>query len=150
MLYSPKIKTRSKELQYGHGHLGRHLNVSVGGIDKQHKKLVDMINDLYDAMKIGKGKESVGKILNGLIAYTATHFMLEEKYFDKFGYPDKANHKKEHAAFVKRVNEFKTGFEAGKVTLTIEIMNFLSEWLVKHIKVTDKNYSKFFNEKGLK
>jgi hemerythrin len=126
------------------------LSVNVVEIDMQHKRLVEMINELYEAMKIGKGKDVTGKILNGLISYTATHFTTEEKYFTKFGYPDTVNHKKEHAAFVKKVNDFKEGFETGKLSLTIEVMNFLSEWLFKHIKVTDKNYSKFFNEKGLK
>jgi len=126
------------------------LSVKVAEIDTQHKKLVAMINELYDAMKVGKGKEVTGKILNGLISYTVTHFQQEERYFDKFGYPDKMNHKKEHADFVKKVSGFKNDFESGKVSLTIEVMNFLSDWLFKHIKVTDKGYSKFFNEKGLK
>ena len=126
------------------------LSVNVIEIDMQHKKLVAMINDLNDAMKIGKGKEAIGKILNDLIVYTATHFKTEERYFAKFGYPDTADHKKEHAAFVQKVNEFKDGFDTGKVTLTIEVMKFLSDWLFKHIMVIDKNYSKFFNEKGLK
>ena len=126
------------------------LSVSVDEIDMQHKKLVAMINDLYDAMKIGKGKEAVGVILNGLLSYTTTHFQVEEKYFAKFGYPDAEGHKKEHAVFVQKIKEFKEGFETGKVTLTIEVMNFLSDWLLKHIKGTDKKYTKFFNEKGLK
>ena len=126
------------------------LSVKVAEIDLQHKKLVSMINELYDAMKIGKGKEVTGKILNGLISYTTTHFQQEEKYFDKFCYPDKVNHKKEHLDFVKKVSEFKNDFESGKVTLTIDVMNYLSDWLFKHIKVTDKNYSKFFNDKGLR
>jgi hemerythrin len=126
------------------------LSVNVAEIDLQHKKLVGLINELFDAMKIGKGKDVTGKILDGLISYTATHFTQEERYFDKFGYPDKIKHKKEHSDFVQKVKEFKEGFDSGKVTLTIEVMNFLSDWLFKHIKVTDKNYSKFFNEKGLK
>jgi len=31
-----------------------------------------------------------------------------------------------------------------------EIMTFLKEWLLDHIKVIDKKYSDFFNENGLK
>jgi hemerythrin len=65
------------------------LSVNVAEIDLQHKKLVGLINELFDAMKIGKGKDVTGKILDGLISYTATHFTQEERYFDKFGYPDK-------------------------------------------------------------
>ena len=109
-----------------------------------------MINELNDAMKQGKGKDILGKIVNGLISYTATHFKTEENYFERFGYPDANQHKKEHIAFVQKVSDFKNGFEKGKLSLSIEVMNFLSDWLQNHIKGTDKKYSQFFNGKGLK
>lgn len=126
------------------------LSVKVAEIDQQHQKLVSIINELNAAMKQGQGKDVLGKIVNGLIDYTAIHFKKEEKYFDQFGYPETDSHKKEHAAFVQKVSEFKDGFEKGKLTVTIEVMNFLSDWLRKHIRGTDKQYSQFFNEKGLK
>jgi hemerythrin len=125
------------------------LSVKVKEIDLQHQKLIDMINELNEAMKKGKGKESLAKIINGLVSYTATHFKQEERYFDKFGYPDTVNHKKEHVAFVKKVTDFKNGFEKNNLSVTVEVMNFLSDWLKNHIKGTDKQYSAFFNEKGL-
>ena len=126
------------------------LSVHVAEIDQQHKKLIEMINELNDAMKVGKGKDVLEKIVNNLIGYTATHFKTEENYFAKFGYPDTENHKKEHAAFVQKVSDFKTGFETGKLAMTIEVMSFLSDWLKNHIMGTDKKYASFFNEKGLR
>lgn len=126
------------------------FSVKVAEIDRQHQKLVSMINDLSDAMKQGKGKDVLGNIISGLVSYTATHFKTEEKYFDQFGYPETDSHKKEHAAFVKKVTDFKDGFEKGKLGLSIKVMNFLSDWLKNHIKKTDMKYSQFFNEKGLK
>ena len=126
------------------------FSVKVAEIDRQHQKLVSMINDLGDAMKQGKGKDVLGNIISGLVSYTATHFKTEEKYFDQFGYPETDSHKKEHAAFVKKVTDFKDGFEKGKLGLSIKVMNFLSDWLKNHIKKTDMKYSQFFNEKGLK
>ena len=126
------------------------LSVNVGEIDEQHKKLITLINILMDAMKQGKGKEALEKIISELVAYTTTHFTLEEKYFTKFGYPDADRHKKEHQAFIAKVADFKAKIESGKLALTLEVMNFLSDWLRNHIMKTDKQYSKFFNEKGLK
>jgi len=126
------------------------LSVNVEEIDQQHQKLIMMINELNDAMKQGKGKDVLGKIIDGLISYTDTHFKVEEDYFVKFGYSDKDIHIKEHTAFVQNISDFKDGFEEGKLSLSIEIMNFLSDWLKSHIKGTDKNYSEFFNENGLK
>ena len=126
------------------------LSVGIVEIDRQHQRLVEMINDLNDAMKQGKGKDVLGKIINGLTNYTGTHFRIEEKYFDQFRYPDANNHKKAHLDFTKKVTEFKDGFDKGNISLSIEIMNFLSNWLQNHIKGIDKKYGPFFKEKGLK
>jgi len=125
------------------------FSVNVKEIDAQHKKLVNMLNELYDAMRQGKGKEILGKTISGLIEYTDVHFKTEEKYFDKFGYPETEQHKKEHSDFVQKVLDFKKDFESGKLTLTVKVMNFLKEWLQNHIKGSDKKYSAFFNEHGL-
>jgi hemerythrin len=126
------------------------LSVGVAVIDNQHQRLLAQINELSEAMKQGKGKEVLGKTLTNLISYTVTHFQTEEKYFDLFRYPEASIHKREHVAFVKKVSDFKEGFEKGKLSVTIELMDFLSDWLKDHIQGTDKKYSQFFNAKGLK
>ena len=126
------------------------LSVNIVEIDNQHKKLVGMINELSDAMKARKGNEVIGKILNGLVDYTKTHFAAEEKYFAQYGYPDTAAHKQEHATFINEINKFKQDFESGKLSISIDVLKFLSNWLVTHIKGTDQKYSKFLNDKGVK
>lgn len=126
------------------------FSVNVAEIDGQHQKLVALINTLNDAMRQGKGKDVLDKTVAELINYAATHFKTEEKYFDQFGYPETEEHKKEHSDFVRKVSEFKKGMDERRLGLTIEVMDFLSHWLTNHIKGTDKKYSRFFNEKGLK
>lgn len=126
------------------------LSVNVGEIDKQHQKLVQLINQMHSAMREGKGEEIIGDIINKLIKYTLNHFKTEEKYFDKFNYPDSDAHKHEHQDFVKRVNEFKSGYEKGRLGLSIRILNFLSNWLRNHINGSDKKYTECFNKNGLK
>ena len=125
-------------------------SVKVAEIDEQHKKIVGMINALDDAMRQGKGKEVMSNIITELIRYTATHFATEEKYFAQLNYPDTEAHKKEHSDFVKKVTDFKQGFQTGKLGLTIQVMNFLTDWLKTHIKGTDQKYSAFFNQHGIK
>jgi hemerythrin len=126
------------------------FSVNVTMIDHDHKKLVAMINELTDAMKAGHGKDVLGKILDELIQYTATHFQREEKYFQQIKYPDAVAHKREHTDFVKKVAEFKKEFDAGRVTVSVNILQFLSKWLQHHIRVSDQKYSKFFNENGIR
>lgn len=126
------------------------LSVNVAEIDEQHKKLIGMINDLNNAMRSGKGKEVLGSIIGKMNSYTATHFKLEEDYFAKYGYPELAGHRQQHALFIMKSNEMKAEFESGKLALSVEVMDFLSKWWKDHILVTDKKYSAFFNEKGVK
>ena len=126
------------------------LSVGVVEIDLQHQKLVEMINKLDDAMQLGKGKDVLGEIINGLIEYSKTHFRTEEDYFDRFGYPNALCHKKEHAEFTTKVAEFKKAFDAKTLALSIGVMYFLSNWLKNHIKNSDKQFGLFFNENGLK
>ena len=124
-------------------------SVSVKQLDEEHKKLVGMINELHEAMQVGKGKEILSSILDRMINYVGTHFSNEEKYMEKFSYPASDVHKKEHNDFVKKTVEFQQNFNDGKLGLSIEIMFFLKEWLLNHIKGSDQNYGPFFNKKGL-
>ena len=125
------------------------FSVHVVEIDNQHQKLVGMLNDIHDAMSRGQGKTVVDSIIDGLIAYTQTHFATEEKYFVTYKYPGALEHIREHNDFVKRVLEFKREADKGKQGLSIEVMLFLKDWLLKHIKGSDMKYSSFFNEHGL-
>ncbi|MCL5268880.1 MAG: bacteriohemerythrin [Bacteroidetes bacterium] len=101
-------------------------------------------------MKEGKGKEAMGKILKDLTDYTVYHFSTEEKLFEKHGYPESARHKKEHEDLTKQVLDIGRKYNAGEMVLTMDLMNFLKEWLNNHIMQVDKKYSTFLNAKGVK
>ncbi len=124
-------------------------SVKVTELDNQHKKLIDIINELHQAMLDKKAKDALEKIIGELMNYTINHFSFEEKYFAQYSFPGEAAHKKEHKNFLDKVTQFGKDFDEGKLMLSMEILNFLKEWLVNHIKGTDQNYSDFFNEKGL-
>ena len=115
-------------------------SVGAPGIDAQHKKLFDMINNLHEAMGQGKGKEALGKILDGLMDYTRVHFSDEEKMLEKVNYPDLAIQKTQHAAFVQKIAELQKDYKSGKITMTLPTMEFLKDWLLNHILVVDKKY----------
>ena len=95
-------------------------------------------------MKNNETKSVILEIMNGLINYTDTHFKHEEELFDKYNYSDVEEHKKIHKNFVDTVLRVKRDYEFGKPINTVEIMAFLSEWLINHIQGTDKNILTFF------
>lgn len=119
------------------------LSVNVPVIDGQHRELVRLINRLHDAMTQGQGQRVLGGTVDGLIEYAQIHFRTEERFFDASGYPDSVAHKKEHEDFVVKVTDFKQGFDEGRLMLSLDVMDFLAEWLVKHIQGTDKKYVPF-------
>ena len=108
------------------------LSVNIEAIDRQHQHLIQLINDLHQAMKQGKAKEILGLIIEDLSEYAQEHFMTEEKLFIKHGYPQKQTHINEHNRFIDQVVDFKSSFGAGRMTLSVDIMNFLHQWLLEH------------------
>ena len=124
-------------------------SVNITEVDDQHKGLVELINQLHDAMLAGKAKEVMGKILAELVNYTLNHFATEEKYFDQHEYPEADLHKKQHADLVEQVAAVQAKHEAGERVLTIEVMNFLRDWLYEHILGSDKKFGPYLNSKGV-
>lgn len=122
-------------------------------IDRQHRKLIDMINQLDDATRAGKGRDAIGAILDELIIYSATHFRMEEKYFDQFGYADSEVHKREHAALAEKVADFAAELNAADDSrvqaVLVELVSFLGIWWKYHILDTDMKYAALFREHGV-
>lgn len=125
-------------------------SVGIPSIDEQHKKLVDIINELNDAMKTGKSKEVLNHVLTSLVDYTKVHFKYEEDLFNKFGYQEKLSHKMSHDKLTKQVIDFYDNYQKGKISLSIDLMSFLSKWLIDHIIGEDLKYSEFLKNNGVK
>jgi hemerythrin len=121
------------------------LSVGIADIDTQHKKLVDMINVLHEAMSQRKGQEVLSKLLDEMAAYAGTHFANEEQKMKAANYPDFAKHKPLHDAFAAKVAEFQKKVGAKQIGVTIELMNFLKDWLVNHICDVEKKYKPYLS-----
>lgn len=117
-------------------------------IDEQHKKLILLINQFHDAMMAGNGKEMLEEVLTGLIDYTSYHFKAEEDLMFRQAYPDLDAHMAEHAYFIRKITQTQEAFRSGERMLTIHLMNFLRDWLVNHIMLTDKRIGDFITRRG--
>jgi len=127
------------------------LSVGVEVFDSDHKRLVAMVNELFDAVNAGKGKDALGHVLDGLVTYTKTHFAREEEYMKKWAYPKMTAHLKEHTDLTRQALEVQKKWHAGEsAVLSLEVLNFLKNWLLKHIQGSDKEYTLHFNSKGVK
>jgi hemerythrin-like metal-binding protein len=129
---------------------GPKLQLGFAEIDTQHKRLVDLVNVLHDAMRVGHGREIVGPVLNELVEYTVYHFDFEEKLMDRYRVATAPTHKAEHRKLVRDVSAFKAKFDSGAASVTIELMDFLRNWLTNHILQTDKALVGELTAKGVK
>lgn len=126
------------------------LSVKIGSIDEQHKKLIDLINDFYNNIITHSAQEMMSDVIKALKDYTLYHFTAEENYMRQYGYTGFPGHKKEHDYFVAKVKDFEDRYNNGKLLISIEVTNFIKDWITNHIMRTDKLYSNFLIQKGVK
>ncbi len=125
------------------------LATGIAIFDGQHRKLVEMVNRLYAALRAGKSQEVLKSILDELVAYTRTHFGEEERLMQLHRYPELEAHRQAHANLMSRVEDFVTRYQAGSVSLGVDLMSFLKSWLLDHIQKIDRRYGPFLQSKGL-
>ena len=124
-------------------------SVKVGSMDDEHKKLIDLMNKLHDAMSSGKSGDVMKDIIQGLVDYTKKHFSDEEKLMQDNNYPGLIEQQNMHKMFVTKIGIYKSDLDAGKV-LSMEVMTFMKDWLINHIQGVDQKYGEFFNNLGIK
>jgi len=117
-------------------------------IDEQHGKLIQLMGELHDAIKRNEAADMIEDILTNLFNYAQVHFAAEEELFRKHKYPEMALHELEHQRFIAKAFAFKERLNAKKPGLSLELLTFLSSWVLNHIELTDKRYSRHLHDCG--
>ncbi|MDD5328639.1 MAG: bacteriohemerythrin [Sulfuricella sp.] len=111
-------------------------------IDAQHKVLLDLINQVWNAVVGRVSIEKQIELIEKLEHYTLSHFAAEETFLRTIQYPEFDEHKKAHEIFVQRIAAEKANLLANG-HLTLDMLHFLKDWLINHILGTDKKYAQF-------
>ena len=125
-------------------------SVGIESIDLQHQKLLNLINQLQTAVDYSTGEQFEREALDELVDYTKTHFSYEEGLLKDNDYPDFEPHKAQHEEMFVKVQEVLADYEKDQDTAMSNAAEYLKDWLIKHINGTDKEYSSFLIEKGVK
>jgi hemerythrin-like metal-binding domain len=125
-------------------------SVGIEAIDNDHKKLLNLINQLQTAAHYQTDPQYEREAFDALVDYTKTHFKREEELMEANGYPTYAAHKGEHEAMIAQVNEMLQRYQAKPHETIEEAVQFLKKWLVGHINGTDQGYSQFLRDKGVR
>ena len=122
------------------------LEIGVPEVDAQHKQLCEYLNALHAAMREGR-QARVGELLELLRNYARNHFRTEEALFMPIEeYRAKDKHLAQHREFEAKVDSF-THASGDSTTVSFDILSFLKNWLLNHIKVTDKAITPFVRKR---
>ena len=124
-------------------------SVGIEEIDKQHKILMEMINDSYELSKKETDDKKLKMIISDLLEYTRVHFSTEERYFKKWDYPYSEEHMIAHEEMILKVLEFAERFKTEKSKIIPDLLNFFKYWLENHIQIYDFKYANYFRDHGL-
>jgi len=125
-------------------------SVGINSIDLQHQKLLGLINQLQTAADHSTGEAFEHEALDALVDYTRTHFTYEEGLLVDNDYPDYEPHKAQHEEMIKEVEKVIAGYKQDPDTAMRNAAAYLKEWLINHINGTDKQYSSYLIDKGVK
>lgn len=117
------------------------LETGIAVIDRDHRILVDLINQLHDSIGDQEERATLGSVLNSLYEYTGYHFAREEKLQELVGYPGLEEHRARHRQLVGEVGDIRRRYAADPDTVRgKDVHDFLQTWLVEHILRADMHY----------
>lgn len=124
-----------------HVHWEPGFSVGHDVLDRQHKKLLGLCNEMADclASPAGPAQTRFHDILNELTMYGRQHFETEESLLRQYRYPDLATQQADHGAYEEKIIGW--AFDATIGTLDLnEAQQFLATWWKEHILVSDMQY----------
>lgn len=140
-------------------HLSWTERFSVGRpeFDAQHKKLIEMINELADCQRLSvdspgtaqllQAKQTFHQVLTEMFDYTQLHFNVEEAYLQAIGYPQSQAHQQEHASFIEKLAALSLAAAEDDLDMA-GVHHYLKGWLFGHILQSDMAYRQFAETAG--
>jgi hemerythrin-like metal-binding protein len=122
-------------------------SVSDDSVDMQHKRIIGMLNGVFALVKKGSSREEMERLLTDLKTYTETHFEYEEKMMRMAGYPEIKRHESAHKTMAeKTVALCLVQQKSATGIMPDEVLDFLKDWWVNHIRGVDTLYAPFLSE----
>ena len=119
------------------------FSFGVPVIDDEHKRLMELTNDLYRQLKSGQEGEILAETFRRLRSYTAEHFDEENAYMLRTAYPDTEEHKRHHDQFIRRLDSLFERYASGDKSAGMDLMALMGSWWRRHIAGDDTELANF-------
>jgi hemerythrin len=125
------------------------LAVGVSAVDKEHRELVDLMNQIYTSAERRDAAQTV-HLFDQLLEHTVAHFRNEEALFINTAYPDAERHRHHHHLLTAKAVEYRDCAAAGHfATLTDDVLPKLRDFLIFHIQKDDRETCAFLKAIGV-
>ncbi|MDD3311883.1 bacteriohemerythrin [Pseudodesulfovibrio sp.] len=127
------------------------LSIGIEELDREHERLVDLLNEAYAVIERGASTEAGLSLLDGMAAYAATHFATEERLMEAFEHPGREVHRRQHEFFLIKVRTKRAALSADAgAPWREDLFRFLSDWLAAHILGEDRLLGDYLRGRGMR
>lgn len=126
------------------------FETGIEQMDEQHRRLIHLINQLYDILKTKAGYDAIDAILQEMADYAEHHLRDEEQLLAEHGYPGLEQHRQVHQSYFSRMDELLEAMNRDRQTATQQVYVFLRQWWINHIVEEDKRYGEYLRGKGVR
>ncbi len=107
-------------------------------IDEQHRQLLAQFEALLAGIHEKQPEVRIPGLLVFLAEYVDTHFSTEEEHMKATLYPGFPGHKAIHDDMRAQVAQLVAQYDNDPASLTEEVLDFLTGWLIDHINEHDR------------
>jgi hemerythrin-like metal-binding protein len=120
-------------------------------MNDDHVELYRLVGDLQKIVarhcngetERSQQKADVLATVQSLIHKAAEHFNRENALMDRYGYPERREHRSEHGMLLCSVETYHANLAANDQPITKEVVRYLKDWLTSHIRTADHRLDQF-------
>lgn len=121
-------------------------SVGIDSIDGQHRRMIELINRINDALGDGEPVESAWNAMDELLGFTAAHFAHEEEVMAQQGYPDMPRHAEEHRKLLAQMHNLVGEAKHASSPISVRLVPaFLADWAESHILHDDRKLGTYLS-----
>lgn len=126
-----------------------HLTTDVTLLDSQHKELATILNEVTSDIYADQEQKVESDSFRKLINHTVAHFKTEELLMQKYDYHKKDHHARIHVMLISMIEYYLKQYSENPNISNADLVAFLEDWLIEHMKIDDKPFGEFLVSKGV-
>lgn len=114
------------------------LKFGVPAIDRQHRRMIKIVNSLVNAVIDGNLGANEDLLLDEMVRLADLNFRTEEEWMGRCGYERCAAHAEAHAHLLRELVQLRDGMFTRHEHLNRKAVFFVRRWLENHLVHSDR------------